>query len=435
MAGLPWLLALVLDWGVAVGGEVLLFWGTDGDEIRVTIEVNGNRKSIGLAITPAELEWQVERFRRMLAERSNQYRQPAMVLYKGLLGPVAEIIHGRKRLLVALNGLNDQDESGESGNLDGLLQGLPFEALIMPDGRHLLEKYEVVYCRLPGSAKVKARPRPPRSSRAGLVLAMSGSAASVGVIGTKAVIKAGVEADFDAEMRVYGEVFGNRRLRILKGIKASEEAFRKLAPRAGIIHVALPLVSRPINAGIRADNGAAEHLRQIWGAQEGPGDNRGTGGAGNAGNTGSTGNAENGEGPGEYLVMADTGKGVDRDGRLGWREIESLRLDAALVVLSGCGNVGRGMAGERDVVRMVAAFLSAGCRSVMIDRWSTDPLRRAELLIRFHLFHMGNGVIAPLSMPGALRRAALSVMGDPLTSHPHYWAGFLLASGEREPSR
>lgn len=83
-----------------------------------------------IELTRAELGARVEAFRRLLAQRSLAWRQPANTLYEDLLGPIVQEIDQYHRLLLVP---------------DGALWELPFAALLDRAGRTLLERV-VVQC-------------------------------------------------------------------------------------------------------------------------------------------------------------------------------------------------------------------------------------------------------------------------------------------------
>src|SRR5207244_4051072 len=69
-------------------------------------------------------------FREQLATRSLDYRQTASALYTRLLGPLAAELRGKDMLVLVP---------------DGVLWNLPFQALLRPDGAHLIERQTVLY--------------------------------------------------------------------------------------------------------------------------------------------------------------------------------------------------------------------------------------------------------------------------------------------------
>lgn len=117
-------------------------------------------------------------------------------------------------------------------------------------------------------------------------------------------------------------------------------------------------------------------------------------------------------------------------------DIASARLYARLAVLSGCESaMGRPSVGE-GVAGLTAAFLSAGVRSVVATLWRVDDEVTADLMARFY-----EGLADGMPIAAALRQAQLAIGALPESSHPFYWAGFVVVGDagvsvdlERRPS-
>lgn len=128
------------------------------------------------------------------------------------------------------------------------------------------------------------------------------------------------------------------------------------------------------------------------------------------------------------------------DGLLSFREIFDLRLNADLVILSACDTAGMAtVAASREagvtsggnyaLDGLVRAFVGAGARSVIASHWPVpDDFDATKRLI--------GGVIE--SKPGQPLSAALSsaqgkLMDDPNTSHPFFWAAFIVLGDGAKP--
>jgi CHAT domain-containing protein len=117
-----------------------------------------------------------------------------------------------------------------------------------------------------------------------------------------------------------------------------------------------------------------------------------------------------------------------------WEIFESVRLDADLVVLSGCDTaLGRELSGE-GLIGLTRAFQYAGARSVVATLWNVTDQVTAELMARFHR-HLAAG----LSKDAALRAAQIELIRHPIritttngqiletdASAPFFWAAFQL---------
>jgi len=119
------------------------------------------------------------------------------------------------------------------------------------------------------------------------------------------------------------------------------------------------------------------------------------------------------------LLGADQGGGYD--GLLQTHEVFDLELSADLVVLSGCETaLGRAVRGE-GLVGFTRAFLYAGADAVSVSLWPIEDRSTASLMTGFYReLNLGMPVVQ------ALRRAKLEQAGTAATSHPYYWASFVL---------
>ena len=122
------------------------------------------------------------------------------------------------------------------------------------------------------------------------------------------------------------------------------------------------------------------------------------------------------------IVLTPAADGSD-EGVLGIREILKLRLDCSLVVLSGCQTgLGRLVRGE-GVDGLSRAFLSAGAERILVSDWKVRDLAAADFMNAFYR-ELTTGE-APAQ---ALRKAKLAMlnMGSPAYRHPYYWAPFVM---------
>ena len=129
------------------------------------------------------------------------------------------------------------------------------------------------------------------------------------------------------------------------------------------------------------------------------------------------------------------------DGLLTFREIFDLKLDADLVILSACDTAGMAtVAASREagvttggnyaLDGLVRAFTGAGARAVVASHWPVpDDFDATRRLI--------GGMIG--SQPGqslgdALAEAEGWLMDDAQTSHPFYWAAFVVVGDAAKPA-
>jgi CHAT domain-containing protein len=129
------------------------------------------------------------------------------------------------------------------------------------------------------------------------------------------------------------------------------------------------------------------------------------------------------------LLTSFGGKGSD--GLLTFRDIFDLKLDADVVILSACDTAGTatalatqsaglGTGGDVALDGLVRAFVGAGGRLVIASHWPVPDDYNATQRLVTGLF------TAPPGTPTvtALRLSEHSLMDDPNTSHPFYWAAF-----------
>jgi CHAT domain-containing protein/tetratricopeptide (TPR) repeat protein len=112
------------------------------------------------------------------------------------------------------------------------------------------------------------------------------------------------------------------------------------------------------------------------------------------------------------------------DGFLRTDEIFNLRMSPSLVMLSACETgLGKEKRGE-GVIGLTRAFMYAGAPTVGVSLWSVADKSTAELMTDFYRRFLGTG--APVSAPGAMRDAQLSMISAKKYSAPFYWAPFVL---------
>src|SRR5262249_45754922 len=108
-------------------------------------------------------------------------------------------------------------------------------------------------------------------------------------------------------------------------------------------------------------------------------------------------------------------------------ELMQMDLKAELVVLSACETArGRYGAGE-GVIGLTWALFVAGVPSTVVSQWKVESASTRDLMINFHRqLRAAPAAKGNVTKAEGLRQAALKVMKNPETSHPFYWAGFVL---------
>ena len=142
--------------------------------------------------------------------------------------------------------------------------------------------------------------------------------------------------------------------------------------------------------------------------------------------------------PRPALVTSFGGPGSD--GLLSFREIFDLKLDADVVILSACDTAGAATAsasreagvmtgGNYALDGLVRAFVGAGARSVIASHWPVPDSYDATKRLISGLIQAKPG--QPLA--GALETAQRGLMDDAQTSHPFYWAAFIILGDGAKP--
>ena len=126
-----------------------------------------------------------------------------------------------------------------------------------------------------------------------------------------------------------------------------------------------------------------------------------------------------------HLVLAQGDK--NEDGLLEAWELMQLDLKADLAVLSACETArGRFGAGE-GVIGLTWAMFVAGAPATVVSQWKVESASTRDLMLGFHRQpERRRSAKAKVTKAEALRQAALKLMKNPETSHPFYWAGFVL---------
>ncbi|NNM07067.1 MAG: CHAT domain-containing protein [Gemmatimonadetes bacterium] len=113
------------------------------------------------------------------------------------------------------------------------------------------------------------------------------------------------------------------------------------------------------------------------------------------------------------------------DGLLHPVEVSRIPFGRRLVVLSACETQAGRVFGGEGLMGLSRAFLSGGAEAVVASQWLVGG--QASYLMGNFYGHLSSG--DPLS--SALRAAQLATRAQPETSHPFFWAGFVLHMGGR----
>ncbi|MCC7242691.1 MAG: CHAT domain-containing protein [Acidobacteria bacterium] len=263
----------------------------------------------------------------------------------------------------------------------GPLFRLSFAGLQTPSGRYLIEDFEIHYT--------------PSIGVLGATEALSGHAAKGGalVVAAPSFKRAPWSEDLgplpraEAEGRIVAGLVGASTSALLTGSRATEPEIRRLAAGRRVLHFATHAVvsdDHPLDS---------------------------------------------------FLALAADTAPDGSDGRFTAEEVYGLRLDADLVVLSGCRTAGGRVTGD-GISGLTRAFIYAGTPSVVATLWDLPDVAGARALPHFYRewARGGNKAAAlrsaQLALLGALRAGQVAVDTPAgrfvLPEHPAFWAGLAL---------
>jgi CHAT domain-containing protein/Tfp pilus assembly protein PilF len=315
-------------------------------------------------VSRKELADRVERFRKQLADRDLGFRASAAALYKLLLEPAAEVLAGKRRLVLVP---------------DGVLWEMPFPVLVNPADQYLLEKCAISYApsltALKAMIEVKRQRRQSPSQTALLAMgnpAFGGEARSR----VRALYRdeqLGSLPLAEAEVQSLGRMYGETRSHVYIGREARESRFKREAGEPRVLHL--------------ATHGILNNASPLY----------------------------------SYLLLAQDTNGGPEDGLLEAHELLQMKLRAELVVLSACETArGRVSPGE-GVIGLSWALLVAGAPTTVLSQWRVESESTSRLMLAFHQNRRKQ-----MSDAEALREAALSISREPSFQHPFYWASFIV---------
>jgi CHAT domain-containing protein len=252
-------------------------------------------------------------------------------LYDWLIGPCADNLVDARQLVIVPH---------------GGLHYLPFHALLDPTNTPLIERVELTYA---PSATVLAsrfeRPAQPEADGVRMLVGVSDAAVPQ------------IEGEIAALRQLFDSAV------VLTGEAATEQAFRRHAPEAEVIHLASHAVFRQDNPLFSA------------------------------------------------IKLAD--------GWLSLYDLYSMRLRASLVTLSACETGVNDVLVGDELVGLARGFFQAGAASVVVSLWAVNDASTARLMQRFY-GHLEAGQTPATAM----RLSQCEVRRE--YAHPYYWAPFVV---------
>lgn len=259
---------------------------------------------------------------------------------------------------------------------DDILYRVPFQVLIMADGRHLIERYATAIT--PSAAVAAALWRRPSRERPVRILAFGDPN-----------FTAEGEPTRDAPRAVALAFGGERRLPRLPATAREVREVARFAPEA-VVRV------RDQASAAFLEHTPLESFRVIHFATHAVVDEHTVGRAAIA--------LTPGGGESGFVLPGD---------------LAALRLDADVVVLSACRTAGGVVLGGEGIRGLTAPLLQAGARSVLATQWPVSDRRTVSMVVAFYA-----GLADGLPAADALQRAALDAMRDGAPARE--WAAFRL---------
>jgi CHAT domain-containing protein len=318
-----------------------------------------------LPLNRDELATQIESFREQLATRDLGFRVSAVKLYDLLLKPAQAQLRGKNNIIIAP---------------DGSLWDLPFQALVTSTNRYLIENASITYAPSLTVLREMTKRRMDQSTAHAPTSLLAVGNPQLG--GTEMVKRLGSSLrnhnldplpEAGEELQALGRLYGARS-KIYVGNQAREDLLKREAGGASILHF--------------TTHGTLNNASPMY----------------------------------SYLTLADGGP--NDDGLLEAWELMQLDLKADLAVLSAC-ETARGRIGTGEgMIGFSWAMFIAGVPSIVVSQWKVESAGTRDLMVNFHRSLISNKTTPDKAE--ALRQAALKLMRNPETSHPFYWAGFVL---------
>jgi CHAT domain-containing protein len=341
-----------------------------------------NLKFQRLAISKNDLAKQVKTLREMISALGDarELNEVSSSLYKSLVQPLVPYITGKEIIIVPHD----------------VLHYLPFQALLGSDGRYLVEKYPITYL---SSASLLQFTKQKSRAMGERVLALG----NPDLKDPKMSLQyAGIEAKEIKSLYPQSTIYLEK--------EATEEKAKTFSPLNDIIHFAS-----------HAELNESDPLASA-------------------------------------ILLAKSG---EEDGRLEVREIFGMDLKASLVVLSACETgLGKLSSGD-ELVGLTRAFIYAGTPSVVASLWNVEDSSTAQLMASFYknlktmtkvealrqaqlqlirgttnselLVRRGIGGVGKLGEAAKAKApsaetvsSATSISNSISTSHPYFWAPFIL---------
>jgi CHAT domain-containing protein/tetratricopeptide (TPR) repeat protein len=352
----------------------------------------------------------VDKLREVLSGNRSGYSTHCRDLYSILLEPAARDLAGKTSLIIIP---------------DGILWGIPFQALQPSENHFLLEDFTVSYAPSMAVLSKMLQPRRARRAEQGVrtprILALANPAGDVQNIEISPVIANVFGASdasgpqpwtFDrARIRRYATlqplpgamdevgrlaaIYGPGEVTLLSGASLTKDDFKRVAGRYRILHIATHGIldfQSPLNSAVVIGRPTPAPQDQ------------------------------------NYVYAEPSPTPPSDEHLLSAREVMGMRLRADLVVLSACDTAGGGLSEGEGVIGLTWAFAAAGVPAIVASQWAVGDRTTALLMQDFHRrlqsYRQKDGSVR--STAAALSEAEREMARDREHRHPYYWAAFVV---------
>jgi CHAT domain-containing protein/Tfp pilus assembly protein PilF len=312
----------------------------------------------------------VERYRRRMENRDYDFQKLSHELYDLLIKPAQKQLQNKANLIISP---------------DNILWDLPFQTLLSPELRYLIEDAAISYApSLSVLREMRLASKKRRSLAKASLLALGNPA--LGTRSKELAKFAKMDADLQPlpeaadQVKALGRLYGPTLSKVLTDSAAREELVKEQSSRYRILHL--------------ATHGILNDVSPIY----------------------------------SQVLLSQTPGKPGEDGLLEAWEMMNLDLNADLVVLAAC-ETARGRVGTGEgVIGMSWALFVAGCPRTVVSQWKVEASSTTALMVEFHRRFKTRygGTRRAVSTAVAMRQAALKVMRNPEYAHPFYWGGFVV---------
>lgn len=347
---------------VQLGNRAVIDYVVTDSSLFITLITTRDKRITKVRVSQNELNEMINTFRSaMLEQNASEVDRAGHQLYKWLIQPTEDVLKKQQGPIQVIL------------IPDGLLCHVPFEALVQKPKAKPLERFLIKDYVFSVQYNLSLAFKDKTGTTSGDLLAF----APVYDSKSASVLRSGLSdlpfAQKEAETVV--SLLGGR---VVKGVEATAENFRKLVKGASVIHVASHILLNEFN-------------------------------------------------PDESSILfSSPGESEELD-ELTTFELYSMDLKADLVTLSGCNSGSGKIKNGEGVMSLARAFMYAGCSNIVMSLWQVSDESTNELMEYFYA-NLKKGV----SKDEALRLAKLEFLenADEVKANPYYWSGFVYSGNQ-----